>query len=310
MVFQDEKVGDFINSHFISLKIDGTKGEGSKLKKNLKVKGYPTILFLTPEGEELNRICGFDGNKETYLLVFDYFTSGNWKGKDATKQADLLTELNPTVIHNRLTDYLLKLQNDTENIDLNFIVAMKHTYRWEIEEAQKYFHKVLELDIDNQKGYSDESRYHIATYEARVKKNIYSLHTFLQTTTSYRFIERGYPNLINYYKKLENKNPNQLIKFYEESLEKMPNNSAMLNNYAWYIFKNKIENKYDKGIELAQKAVAISPEKANIWDTLGWLYFEKGDLQNALKSMKKAVELAPDVDTYKNNLKKFEKSLS
>jgi hypothetical protein len=37
--------------------------------------------------------------------------------------------------------------------------------------------------------------------------------------------------------------------------------------------------KYDEAISMAQKAVKVKPDADNIWDTPGWLYYEKGILK-------------------------------
>ena len=63
-------------------------------------------------------------------------------------------------------------------------------------------------------------------------------------------------------------------------------------------------------VELAQKAVKLDPGSASKWDTLAWLYFESGEKDKALKAMRKAVELRPDSEGYKQNLEKMEKGIS
>lgn len=51
----------------ISVKVDGDKQP--ELKKQFKVGGYPSIILLTPEGEELKRTSGYCGVKEMAVFL-------------------------------------------------------------------------------------------------------------------------------------------------------------------------------------------------------------------------------------------------
>ncbi len=57
-VFVDEKVGKFMNSNFICLKMDMEKGEGPELSRKYDVSAYPTLLFLNAEGGLVQRNVG------------------------------------------------------------------------------------------------------------------------------------------------------------------------------------------------------------------------------------------------------------
>lgn len=60
-VFTDEGLGEFMNEHFISLKLDGEKGDGLQLMRDFKLSSYPTMLFLNAEREELKKLIGVVG---------------------------------------------------------------------------------------------------------------------------------------------------------------------------------------------------------------------------------------------------------
>jgi thioredoxin-related protein len=57
-VFTDEKVGKFMNSNFICLKMDMEKGEGPELSRKYDVSAYPTLLFLNATGGLVQRNVG------------------------------------------------------------------------------------------------------------------------------------------------------------------------------------------------------------------------------------------------------------
>lgn len=62
--FSEKKVGDFFNSRFINLAIDGETQEGRKVMENYSLNSYPTLLFLKPNGEVLDKALGFHSPSE------------------------------------------------------------------------------------------------------------------------------------------------------------------------------------------------------------------------------------------------------
>lgn len=63
-VFVDKELGEFMNEHFVCLKIDGEKGDGPQIMRDFRLSSYPTMLFLNPEKELLNKIIGVVGPEE------------------------------------------------------------------------------------------------------------------------------------------------------------------------------------------------------------------------------------------------------
>jgi len=57
-VFSDQSVGDFMNDHFVSVKVNAEKANGPTLAAVYNVSGYPTLLFLNQEGEVLEQQLG------------------------------------------------------------------------------------------------------------------------------------------------------------------------------------------------------------------------------------------------------------
>lgn len=65
-VFTDPEVGKFYNTAFINVSVDGEKGEGIELAKKYGVKGYPTFVFLNPDGSLAHQTSGYH-NPEKFL---------------------------------------------------------------------------------------------------------------------------------------------------------------------------------------------------------------------------------------------------
>ncbi len=63
-VYTDAEVGQFMNEHFVSIKIDMEKGEGPELMKRLpSINGYPSLLFFGPDGYLTKTILGSRNSK-------------------------------------------------------------------------------------------------------------------------------------------------------------------------------------------------------------------------------------------------------
>ncbi|MBN2820277.1 MAG: thioredoxin family protein [Bacteroidales bacterium] len=68
-VFTDPQVGKFYNANFINVSVDGEKGEGIQLAKKYGVKGYPTFVFLNPDGSLAFQTSGYHKSEEFLELA-------------------------------------------------------------------------------------------------------------------------------------------------------------------------------------------------------------------------------------------------
>jgi thioredoxin-related protein len=72
-VFIDQALGDYMNEHFVSIKVNGEdgqeieggefgegneEGEGVKIMEEFSIDAYPTLLFLDPERKLLKKVVG------------------------------------------------------------------------------------------------------------------------------------------------------------------------------------------------------------------------------------------------------------
>jgi tetratricopeptide (TPR) repeat protein len=71
-----------------------------------------------------------------------------------------------------------------------------------------------------------------------------------------------------------------------------PQNASAL-NYLGYTYADLGEN-LDEAERLILEALKYKPDDGFITDSLGWVYYKKGDYQKALRYLKKASEIVPD----------------
>ena len=64
-------------------------------------------------------------------------------------------------------------------------------------------------------------------------------------------------------------------------------------NYLGYTYADLGQN-LDEAEQLIKEALKYKPDDGYITDSLGWVYYKKGDFGKALKYLQKAVEIVPD----------------
>lgn len=92
--FKDARVGELSRS-FVTLKIDA-EAEGAGIAQQYEVTGFPTVLFLTPEGRVITRIPGYvDG--PTMADVMEKVLGAHAKLEAQSKPASGATKNNAAV---------------------------------------------------------------------------------------------------------------------------------------------------------------------------------------------------------------------
>ena len=66
--FPNQEVGEFYNTNFVNVMVDGEKGEGIELARKYKIRGYPTLIFLNSSGEVIAQTAGFR-NPEQFIEI-------------------------------------------------------------------------------------------------------------------------------------------------------------------------------------------------------------------------------------------------
>jgi tetratricopeptide (TPR) repeat protein len=97
-------------------------------------------------------------------------------------------------------------------------------------------------------------------------------------------LEQFYSSLGDTYNELENYEASYAA--YDKALSLNPENSIVLNNYAYYLSLRSIN--LDKAAKLAKKAVELDPYNENNLDTYSWVLYKQGKYHEALDWIKKA----------------------
>ena len=84
------------------------------------------------------------------------------------------------------------------------------------------------------------------------------------------------------------------VQVYRDRLQTVGKNAEFFNQYAWWVYENKVASEYTSAMNYVEQALALKPDAFYIWDTLAWLYFESGEQQKAVEASTRALSLAPE----------------
>jgi len=75
---------------------------------------------------------------------------------------------------------------------------------------------------------------------------------------------------------------------------------AAANNLAWILAERGQD--LDRALQLAQTAVSVAPERPELIDTLGWVYYKKNQPRQAILYFQQCIEKSPTVAEYHYHL--------
>lgn len=81
---------------------------------------------------------------------------------------------------------------------------------------------------------------------------------------------------------------NDAKRSYERALRLDPANHNAMNNYAYNLSLQGED--LDRALELAEEAVSYQPENAAYLDTIGWVYFKRGEYEQAREFIQRSVD--------------------
>jgi len=210
-------------------------------------------------------------------------------------------------IKSTIADMLKELEKSPGDVHLMYRIAKTYQENKDDYEAALMYKEILERDPGDKYGYKVESLFWNASYDGVIWKKPEGLVKFIAEHGDYKEIKNAYKFLAKTYKRrgeMEN-----AVQVYMDAIDAFTDDADFRNHFAWWIYENKQQKHYEAAIEVAESALEMKPDTWYIWDTLAWLYHEKGDRSNAVAAAERALSLAPESD-YKeceNSLEKIKK---
>ncbi len=243
-----------------------------------KIVGYPTILLLKPDGEELDRIVG--ANKpEQFLVSLEGFKTGS----------------------TYLSNYLTRFEDNPNDIDLMLKIAEKYTDKGDTENAKEYFSQVVDKSKDEEQKVT--ASYELANIDLKNDKTE-AIENFTKEFGTTELGVRASIKLAGYFEK--KKDLKKSYEIYSQTAKSNPENPQVLNAFAWFSAENEMH--LEQALKAAIKAVEISEKSPQIVDTLAEVYFRMGNNKKAIETIQIAIEKDSEDSYYKEQLEKFQKA--
>jgi tetratricopeptide (TPR) repeat protein len=91
---------------------------------------------------------------------------------------------------------------------------------------------------------------------------------------------------------------------YERQAKESPSDAVAHNAYAW--LAARCRRQLGRALEHARAAVQLAPDSTGYLDTLAEVLFQRGEQAEALRLLRRCVELAPGREYYRRQLKRIE----
>ena len=284
----NQAVVDFADQHLIPIEVDAEKGDGIELAKKYHIGGYPTMVFVNADGEEVDRIIGY--------LPAD----------------DMLKELT------RITDGVdtypaLKAQMEAKPDDAALLVkfAQKTEDAQGLSGALPLWTKLSTLATADADQMS-LGAYKIAQNKANETQDPAALKDYLKAYPDTKYVPDVYNSISRIYrKKKDTAGEAGALKEYVEIMEKHNEASPEIyNGYAWRMTElgQNLDDalaKIKKGITMLP-ATADSTSKAQLMDTEGEILWKLGKTDEAVKIADQCIQLQPNDDYYTKQKTKFQ----
>jgi thioredoxin-related protein len=284
--YSDHAVGKYINGVAVAIKIDAEKGEGIAIAKSYGVHGYPSILFVTADGKEIDRIVGYLPPEEFLKAARDAMA-----GKNTVAALKARAAKSPS------------------DAALQYDVASKLASRNDMAAAIEYYRKVVTLDPQDALGHNEEASYMLAVSEFTAEKKPELLEKFLNAYPESRMVRSILMNAMAA-TAAAGDGPGAK-KYFERYMAKWPDDAMAMNNYAWSCAEKGMN--LEHAATVAARAVEVAPDdsqRAMYLDTQATVAFARGDAAMAISLEEKALGFLKDAPAktrkdYEDSLAKF-----
>lgn len=313
-VFTNERVGDFYNANFINVKMDMERGEGLTFRKKYPVTAFPTLFYISAQGEVVYTTKGargvdqfiqlgqqvlgsydespqyakrYEAGERDPELIYDYVKALNEAGKpslkisneylDGLSAKELLSDFNLRFILEAAVEADSRIFDMlVENRDAIAMLTSEQEVRDQIEEAcANTVDKAIEF-----KAYSlvEEAKAKMAEYYPEAAKGFN-----LQADMTYALSERDgdtyVKSAMSYSKTEQGKKAEEMHKTANRIAKEFPAHEKAMKLAA----------------KLAKKAAKADPTTRHKV-TYAYLLDQNGNTAKAIKVLEKAIA-EPDTST-------------
>mgnify|MGYP001392831807 CR=1 FL=1 len=283
--FTDSDVIDYLKDNFISLKIDGETKYGSELFNQYKGTGYPLLLFLDSNKNEIDRFYGsYDApeflkklkdikrGKNTLPTLQAEYEKGDHSVESLSRLAEKYSERGNDSLATSLHNQILK----SKNLPINL------------------FYK---------------SKFYLSA-QALKKNDSSMLESYLEQYPDSPQLKDAVNQLLGFYK--VNNAIDKELKYFQIYINQLSNDPWFLNQFSWRM--TELNQNLDLALEKIDIALSIIEKNekgiANIIDTKAEILWKMGKTSEAIETINEAILYDPTNTYYQEQKSKFIQSLS
>tara|TARA_S200000501_G_C20868290_1_gene763016 strand:- start:2929 stop:3579 length:651 start_codon:yes stop_codon:yes gene_type:complete len=198
-----------------------------------------------------------------------------------------------------------KLIESPNDYSIIFKLGEKYSARGESEISEKYYTQFLKNAPEEMEDEIISAKFAMAKLGWE-NSDITGLQNFIKDYSESPLCISAYQMIAKYY--IVEKDTTKEISTLFEMSEKFTKSSSVMNSYAWRM--TELKQNLDDALIKAKIGVELADDnsKPMILDTQAEVEWLLGDIQNAIKTIKRAIELNPKDEYYQTQLEKFKKA--
>jgi len=318
-------------NHVVLVQIDCEKGEGPEIAKMYGVSGFPTFIVVDADGEITDSTIGYGGDEAWSAFVTASAEDRRTiEAKQAAYEAEPTAALARSLANRASTAYDFKGAVGYFKVARELDPANADEYSESILTNMYYGSRGGAFSLDEVEA---EVKTAFAAPGATAEDKLQLAAMMIGMARAAGQAERAVPYLKDAMDaSADMQDPGALRtraglaveaallidKDAQKALElkraTMPegwqDNVGRLNQFAWWCFENDVN--HEEALALALRGVEIAEsegDRANILDTVAELCNALGDCDEAVEHMRRAVDIQPDNQYFKDQLVRFEKVL-
>ena len=314
--YTDQRVIEFAKKNLISKKIDAEKNNGPQQKKKYRVKGYPTILLLDSEGNEIDRIIGYRPPEEFFNelnriknrenTLSDLITRYKQSINNSSVKIDLAEKyilMNLPDSARSLLDNIYSFQKKKHQLDFSVSFNLSQLYYKirSLDRSIEILDQIVESGVDS----SDIAYFFRLLYKSKKSSDIDALLEYAELSENIDRKQKSYWQIIRILKKhkrdpsLEAELYLKVIDLYTSDYKYLP---SLLNGFAWRM--TELEKNLDIALVKINKALEYG-EDIKILDTKAEVLWKLNRSEEAVEIIEKCILSDPQNKYYKDQKKKF-----
>jgi tetratricopeptide (TPR) repeat protein len=278
--FIDENVSKYLNQNFINLKINAESEYGKTLFSDYNGTGYPLLIFLDPEKNELERFYGFL-EPEPFLQKLMDIKNGD----------------------NTFPVLQAQYESGDNSAETMSILASKYAERGNDSVATLLYQNVILSKNVSSKMFF-EAKYFISSQQLKDEKTS-ELENYINTYPDSPFLKDAVNKLIRYYQTKEL--TDNEISYFKKYIEIFSDDPWFLNQFSWRM--TELDLNLDLALTKINHALNIIDQDANgianIIDTKAEVLWKLEKIDEAIRAIEEAILLDPTNDYYLNQKEKF-----